>query len=296
MLNLTRIRRSNSMVKAFTLIELLVVIAIIAILAAILFPVFAQAREKARQTSCLSNLKQLTNASMMYTQDYDETWPLTTQISGSYIWTVPLDGDSQEDINHEKSLWAVSLNTYIKSNGVFVCPSASDLWPDGQTPPLSDTDSKGFHLSYLINGYLNEWPTAMSPAPSSVIAFSEATGKQYMNAWIAPFPLPLNVGAAEMKVFNPGDGVTCDGTVASSYSFTSISQASTWFVHGKGQNYAYMDGHVKWQATPGGNSPWKTLAADGKPASAGRSAYFADPTTTGWCGTWFYAYGPVRKQ
>jgi prepilin-type N-terminal cleavage/methylation domain-containing protein len=59
----------------FTLIELLVVIAIIAILAAILFPVFAQAREKARQTTCVSNLKQIGTAFMMYVQDYDETYP-----------------------------------------------------------------------------------------------------------------------------------------------------------------------------------------------------------------------------
>ncbi|MGC4047413.1 MAG: prepilin-type N-terminal cleavage/methylation domain-containing protein, partial [Armatimonas sp.] len=62
--------------RAFTLIELLVVIAIIAILAAILFPVFAQAREKARQTSCLSNTKQIGTGLMMYTQDYDETYPM----------------------------------------------------------------------------------------------------------------------------------------------------------------------------------------------------------------------------
>jgi prepilin-type N-terminal cleavage/methylation domain-containing protein len=61
--------------KGFTLIELLVVIAIIAILAAILFPVFARAREKARQTSCVSNLKQVALASLMYTQDYDECPP-----------------------------------------------------------------------------------------------------------------------------------------------------------------------------------------------------------------------------
>src|SRR5436305_5829833 len=68
-----RMRKQN---RAFTLIELLVVIAIIAILAAILFPVFAQAREKARSISCLSNTKQLGLAVMMYVQDYDETFPL----------------------------------------------------------------------------------------------------------------------------------------------------------------------------------------------------------------------------
>src|ERR1700712_3723500 len=90
----------------FTLIELLVVIAIIAILAAILFPVFAQAREKARQISCLSNEKQLGIALMQYTQDYDEFYPCGNYVTGG----------------HYGQGWAGVLYTYVKSANVFACP------------------------------------------------------------------------------------------------------------------------------------------------------------------------------
>ena len=89
------------MKKAFTLIELLVVIAIIAILAAILFPVFAQARAKARQAACLSNMKQLGTATLMYAQDYDET-------IGRKWWDFHID-----------------LEPYVKSIDIFVCPQSS---------------------------------------------------------------------------------------------------------------------------------------------------------------------------
>src|SRR3982750_4482024 len=88
--------------KGFTLIELLVVIAIIAILAAILFPVFAKAREKARQISCASNERQLGLGFMQYTQDYDECLPTTH-------WGTPVG-------------WAGQLYPYIKSAGLFKCP------------------------------------------------------------------------------------------------------------------------------------------------------------------------------
>src|SRR5258708_7499889 len=96
----------------FTLIELLVVIAIIAILAAILFPVFARAREAARRTGCLSNMKQVTNAIMMYTQDYDEVLPYQQ------------DGDICDFAKTTHTVWITSIMPYVKNKQVWWCPSA----------------------------------------------------------------------------------------------------------------------------------------------------------------------------
>ena len=97
----------------FTLIELIVVIAIIAILAAILFPVFAQAREKARQTSCLSNMKQMGLGVMQYVQDYDETYPY------AYINT----GGASASTSFGYTQWTGMIQPYVKNEGIFVCPS-----------------------------------------------------------------------------------------------------------------------------------------------------------------------------
>jgi len=99
---------------AFTLIELLVVIAIIAILAAILFPVFAQARAKARQASCLSNNKQLSLSLQMYTQDYDETMP----------------PQSHDNRSFEQGIWNL-LNPYAKNMDIWSCPSMKQFHPAG---------------------------------------------------------------------------------------------------------------------------------------------------------------------
>lgn len=120
---------------AFTLIELLVVIAIIAILAAILFPVFAQAREKARATSCLSNMKQIGLAVMQYAQDYDETFPLRNYNQ----WAA--------------EPWDWTVQPYIKSLAVFYCPDDSSA---GQvTGPGNDW--MGVGISYASNSLMT-WP------------------------------------------------------------------------------------------------------------------------------------------
>ena len=117
-------RRLQSRTSGFTLIELLVVIAIIAILAAILFPVFAQAREKARQISCLSNLKQIGLAMMMYVQDYDETFPMTqySLVAGSDSPRVQLVEVLNPYIKNAMKTSSQDVDSQFHG-GVWTCPS-----------------------------------------------------------------------------------------------------------------------------------------------------------------------------
>jgi prepilin-type N-terminal cleavage/methylation domain-containing protein/prepilin-type processing-associated H-X9-DG protein len=124
--------------RAFTLIELLVVIAIIAILATILFPVFAQARERARAISCLSNFKQIGTALMMYTQDYDESYP-----RGWYI-----------DANGQRTTWRTVLNPYVKNGSAQTGENneevlAGGLWRCPSTP-ANAVNGIGGHGSILV--------------------------------------------------------------------------------------------------------------------------------------------------
>jgi len=114
----------------FTLIELLVVIAIIAILAAILFPVFARAREKARQSSCQSNLKQIGLSFGMYIQDYDNRFPCNSYPqAASPVWS-----DASSAIRFGWACWIGNgLRPYIKNEQIFVCPSRANGWQNQWT-------------------------------------------------------------------------------------------------------------------------------------------------------------------
>jgi prepilin-type N-terminal cleavage/methylation domain-containing protein len=132
--------RNTKRARGFTLIELLVVIAIIAILAAILFPVFARAREKARDASCLSNLKQIGLALMMYVQDYDELWPSmlvfpphTTDYASSPWWC----------LSQNQGI-ASLLQPYIKNQELFWCPS------DTATRSTSPTATLSYEYRWVI--------------------------------------------------------------------------------------------------------------------------------------------------
>ena len=142
--------------KGFTLIELLVVIAIIAILAAILFPVFARAREKARQSSCLSNVKQIGLAILAYVQDYDETY--------SALYYYPVNATANNCV-----YWFHKVTPYIKNVQLFKCPSVSGTsFPsDGVIdPPWSTSANIAYDYNALLafvghlvdqDGQLNIW-------------------------------------------------------------------------------------------------------------------------------------------
>ncbi len=234
----------------FTLIELLVVIAIIAILAAILFPVFAQAREKARQTSCLSNTKQMGLAAMQYAQDYDESI-LPSWVAGGPSW----GGDGWPGLQR----WPDLIFPYIKSVAVYTCPSDSaDTSTWKYTPPVQD-DPLGMSFggmstgSYAINhtyyydndgarapGGAASWGGTGTPTqadaqhPSDTILFGE----------FQPYANGAGWGINELAW---GDQAQADTFFANinNYNPPSLGPAMPGR-HNKGMNVAFLDGHSKW--------------------------------------------------
>lgn len=160
----------------FTLIELLVVIAIIAILAAILFPVFARAREAARASACRSNLKQIGTAVQMYTQDYDENWFAsggcsttgTDAIQGQVLGTWP-DGSTMY------GYWNAVAQPYIKNADVFRCPSESN--PHKWT--ACDGRTGAYWGDYAMNTFAFSQSLAHFESPASIVSLVESRNNFY---------------------------------------------------------------------------------------------------------------------
>jgi prepilin-type N-terminal cleavage/methylation domain-containing protein/prepilin-type processing-associated H-X9-DG protein len=214
---------SNRSFAGFTLIELLVVVSIISLLTAILFPVFARARENARRSSCMSNLKQMGLAFMQYTQDYDE------QLPKEYTSTAP-------------HYWMQTLQPYIKSDQIFNCPSAN----------YSYINSNGSNSSYVSYGYNHYLSGALSSAagvniaaiPQVAITPLVVDGSYYVAG-------PDNTCQASTSSVAKTDAGWCGGT---STSFPYNNDNPPMPRHLDTFNMVFVDGHAKSQK----QSDWVT--------------------------------------
>jgi len=202
--------------RGFTLIELLVVIAIIAILAAILFPVFAKAREKARQSSCLSNIKQISLGILTYTQDYDETMPFAKMLTA-----VPCPSKVSPDPTLYQ-LWCDSIYPYVKNAQIFACPSRSADWI-------------GYGYNYAL-GY---------DAGAGV-------GTVYTGRSLGGVPSPSETGMVvdRRNIWDLDCTCLCCAAVTGwYYDMGSDNHSDKPYVlasHNDGDNIAFVDGHAKW--------------------------------------------------
>ena len=244
--------RRNEAKKGFTLIELLVVIAIIAILAAILFPVFARARENARKSSCQNNLKQLALGFKQYINDFDERYPLVAVTAGSATGTPPYG-------------WADGLQPYIRNTQVFQCPSDtaegaddprvegySDYWYNRnfvRWVPRSGTflatganeSMLGSSAQTLISG--DGGTTSGTATGSARYAICGTGGTELQNPTTGQ---PATIALTSDNGTGTTGGSDACGTQPTGTTQTTVASYPSAQIHLEGANFAYADGHVKW--------------------------------------------------
>jgi prepilin-type N-terminal cleavage/methylation domain-containing protein/prepilin-type processing-associated H-X9-DG protein len=250
--------------RAFTLIELLVVIAIIAILAAILFPVFAQAREKARQTSCLSNDKQLGTAFLMYQQDYDECMPMAfgwNNDGQGWYWNFwhgnPVNWRPMTAVRQAiyPVHWSNSTQPYIKNTGLLGCPSGPMTNLAGvadYAAPLAPPTP----ISYTFNGLLHTYPQAGMTAPASVPLVWEGRGKVRMLGFALSNPTLQCPTPTQGCIYVPRGATACATGNGSTGAMFGVD--GTMWIHNSGINVAFADGHSKWRRVGATIAPGNT--------------------------------------
>ena len=258
--------------RAFTLIELLVVIAIIAVLAAFLFPVFAQAKLAARKTQDFSNLKQLDLGTAMYVSDHDDLYPLASPRNpdGSYQWgggwDFPWDlrgGQSALYYEQNRIHWSNSVQPYVKSLELYRAPDQQTCFPDVWADQKPEWVKKPAASSYAMNGLLEGYSGTAVARPSQLIAFSAPNGGNAIEGTAYASPYLYCFNSNEPCRYIPSRP-HCDGTKngewSSNYWWSSVPlKLRPSF--GTGSNVAYADGSAKFRrmfANQGGKTDFRT--------------------------------------